>query len=408
MNESLVISADRYKYWHIDYRNRSIRIVCQDGQVHEEELEAKYRQHNSQVATSTFDWEKWWIWSTTTRNDLILTEGFNPASPPTLNGRSSVYLDQNRWRIVADALHDPARVKDLDERRAAQDLLRLANDGGIVLPLSSGHLLETAGLHGDRRYEIGVAMAHLAGGWQIRNPLDLWKHEVDLSIRERLDLMENAPVLHPIVTEPGALFGSDTSLGITEDTTDLDKFMAMLTMPSVILDVLIDPERIPKHPFTKWVTHHAAITAQIHAEQLPKEQRRRLARRRYWNENIGYYTTAYRRLTSSTGSPTFSDLELARLFADSPMVGLVSELFIRRFLDHMGKWERNDLVDMFHLSSAAGYADYVCAETHTGTQLRDAQRALGRPETVFTTLNDLVTAVRSDGARADSERASPD
>lgn len=217
--------------------------------------------------------------------------------------------------------------------------------------------------------------------------------------------MEKAPVLHSIVTEPGALFGTDTSLGITDDTPDLDKFMAMLTMPSVILDVLVDPERIPKNPLTQWVTHHAAITAQIHAEHLPKEQRRRLARRRYWNENIGYYTAAYRRLTSSADFPTFSDAELARLFADSPMVGLMSELFIRRFIDHMGKWERNDLVDMFHLSSAAGYADYVCAEAHTGTQLRDAQRALGRPETVFTTLDDLVTTVRSDGARAESERA---
>lgn len=101
----------------------------------------------------------------------VLTEGFNPASPPPLNGRPSVYLDQNRWRTVADVLHDPARVRDLDERRAAQDLIRLTNDGGIVMPLSTGHLLETAGLRGDRRYQIGVAMAHLAGGWQMRNPL---------------------------------------------------------------------------------------------------------------------------------------------------------------------------------------------------------------------------------------------
>ncbi len=90
------------------------------------------------------------------------------------------------------------------------------------------------------------------------------------------------------------------------------------------------------------------------------------------------------------------------------MVGLVSELFIRRFIDHMSKWERNDLVDMFQMSSAAGYANYVCAEAHTGTQLRDAQRALGRPETVFTSLNNLVTAVRKDGARAESERTSSD
>lgn len=408
MDESIVISADLYKYWHIDYQNGSIRIVCQDGKVIDDELEAKYRRTDSQVATSTFDWEKWWIWSTTTRNDLILTEGFNPASPPPLNGRRSVYLDQNRWRTVADVLHEPARVKDLNERRAAQDLVRLANDGGIVLPLSTGHLIETAGLRGDRRYEIGVAMAQLAGGWQIRNPLDLWKHEIDRSVRERLGLMEDAPVLYPIVTEPGAIFGSDTALGITDETPDRDKFMAMLTMPSVILDVLVEPERTPKNPATNWVTHHAAITSQIHAEHLPKEQRHRLARRRYWNENIGFYTAAYRRLTCSPDFPTFSDTELARLFAASPMVGLVSELFIRRFIDHMSKWERNDLVDMFHLSSAAGYARYVCAEAHTGTQLRDAQHALGRPVTVFTTLDDLVTALRSGGARAESERVSSD
>lgn len=405
MDESLVISADLYKYWHIDFESGNIRIVCQDSRVFDETLEPKHQRPDSLVATSTFDWEKWWILSTTTKNDLIITEGFNPASTPSLNGRPSVYLDQNRWRTVADAVYDPARVEDPDERRAAQDLIRLANDGGIVLPLSTGHLMETAGLNGDRRYEIGVAMAHLAGGWQIRNPLDLWKHECEVSIRKYLGLMENAPILHPIVTEPGALFGRETSLGITEQTPDLDKFMAMLTMPSVILDVLIDPDRMPKDPLTKWVTHHAAITSQIHAENLPKEQRRRLARRRYWNENITFYTAAYRRLTSATDFPMFSDRELSRLFADSPMVGLVSELFIRRFTDHMNRWRRNDLVDMFHLSSAAGYVNYVCAEGHTGTQLRDAQRALGRPETVFTILNDLVTAVRRDGARAESERA---
>lgn len=359
------------------------------------------------VATSTFDWEKWWIWSTTTKNDLIITEGFSPSSPPPFNGRSSVYLDQNRWRTVADALHDPTRVCDPNERRAAQDLIRLAMDGGIVLPLSTAHLMETAGLNGDRRYEIGVAMAHLAGGWQIRNPIDLWQHEVELSIREYLGSIESPPVLHPIVTEPGALFGRDTSLGITDTTPDLDKFMAMLTMPSVILDVLIDPDRMPKDPLTEWVTHHAQITAQIHAEDLPKDQRRRLARRRYWNENIGHYTAAYRRLTYSTDFPTFSDRELSSLFAHSPMVGLLSELFIRRFTDHMSKWRRNDLIDMFHLSSAAGYADYVCAEAHTGRQLRDAQRTLGRNQTVFTTLSDLVTAVRRNGARAEADLIAP-
>ncbi|WP_156892830.1 hypothetical protein [Corynebacterium sputi] len=404
MNESLVLSADLFKYWHVDFERGKIRIECQDGQIFEERLEPRHQQENSLVASSTFDWERWWIISTTSKNDVIITEGFNPASPPPLNGRPSVYLDQNHWRTVADAVRNPDRVEDPDERLAAQDLIRLATDAGIVLPLSAGHLIETAGLNGHRRYEIGVVMAQLAGGWQFRNPLDLWKYDCEVSIREHLGLTEEAPVLHPIVTEPGALFRRDTSLGITEKSSEQDKFMAMLTMPSVVLDILTDPDRIPKDPLSKWVTHHASITEQIHGEGLPKEQRRRLARRRYWNENISFYKAAYRRLTRTADFPTFSDSELSRLFSTQPMVGLVSELFIRRFTDHMTKWRRNDLVDMFHLSSAAGYANYVCAEGHTGTQLRDAQRALGRPETVFTNLNDMVTAIRRDGVRTESER----
>lgn len=402
-----MISAGQYKYWQVDFQNGVFKIVCQDGQIIEEELDAKFRARDSQIATSIFDWERWWIFSTTTRDDLIITEGFNPHSPPPFNGRPSVYLDQNRWRTVADVLHDPDRVEDVDERRAAQDLIRLATDGGIVLPLSMGHMLETAGLHSERRYEVGVAMAQLSAGWQIRNPLDLWKHEVELTIRDNLGLTEGAPVLHPIVTEPGALFGSDTTLGITDATPDSDKFMAMLIMPNVVLDGLVDPERVQKHPLANWVDHHARITSHIHTENVPKTQRRRLARRRYWNENIGFYTAAYRRLTHSTDFPSFSDGELVRLLSAPPMVGLSSELFIRRFIDHQSKWRRNDLIDMFYLSSAAAYAHYVCAEAHTGMQLRSAQRALGRPETVFTTLDHLVTAVRRDGARVESEGYAP-
>lgn len=131
---------------------------------------------------------------------------------------------------------------------------------------------------------------------------------------------------------------------------------------------------------------------------------RRIFRRRYWNENIGFYTAAHRRLTRSVDFPSFSDGQLVKLLSDSPMVGLTSELFVRRFIDRQSKWRRNDLIDMFYLSSAAAYAEYVCAEAHTGTQLRDAERALGRSETVFTTLDDLVKAIRRDGARCESER----
>ncbi|MBB1511819.1 hypothetical protein H5399_04270 [Tessaracoccus sp. MC1627] len=406
MDEPRVLSADQYKYWHVDFQKGLIKIIRQDGQILEDVLEPRFRGRASQIATSTFGWEEWSILSATTRGDLIITEGFNPNSPPPLYGRPSVYLDQNRWRTVADVLHNPHQVADPNERRAAHDLIQLATDGGIVLPLSMGHMLETAGLHSERRYEVGVAMAYLARGWQIRNPLDLWRHEVEMTIRDHLGLTEGAPVLRPIVTEPGALFGSDTALGINEEMGDVDKLMAMLTMPNVVLETLINPERTPKHPLTKWIEHHSRITSQLDEEKVSKDQRRRLARRRYWNENIGFYTAAHQRLAQSSDFPMFSDQRLVQMLKASPMVGLQSELFIRRFIDRQNKWRRNDLIDMFHLSSAAAYADYVCAETHTGTQLREAQRTLGRKETVFTTLEDLVTRLRRDGARAESERSS--
>lgn len=382
----------------------TLKVVFQDGRTVEEPLTSRYRAKDSQVAYSIFDWEKWWIHSITTQGDWVITEGFNPHSWPPLHGRPSVYLDQNRWRTVADALVDPAKVKDPSERRAALDLIHLARDGGIILPLSTGHMMETAGLDGQLRYWVGVAMAKLSAGWQIRNPLDLWKHEADLTMRSHLGMSQDPPTMHPITTEPGALFGSDTSLGITAETPEPDMFMAMLTMPHVVLDLLLEPERVPKNALVKWVEHHTRITSQVDAQNLPKDERKKLARRRYWNENISFYTSAFKKLTRTADFPIFSDRELKRVLGASPMVGLLSELFVRRFIDRQVKWSRNDLVDMFHLSSAAAYADFVAAENHTGTQLRQAQRALGRTETVFTTLDGLVTALRRAGARAASER----
>lgn len=380
-----------------------MKIVFQDGRLVENKLDDTFPSSEHYVARSIFDWEHWWIWSTTTRGHTIVTEGYNPNSAPPLNGRPSVYLDQNHWRTLVDALRHPERVSDSVELAAAQDLIHLAVDGGAVLPLSMGHMLETSGLYGEPRYEVGITMASLASGWQIRNPLDLWKLEAEATIYRYLDRTA-PPMPHAISTEPGSLYESGNKLGISADTSDHDIFLAMLTMPNVLLSSLIEPDPTPKHQLAKWVDRHAAITRQINALDLPKKQRRNVARRRYWNENIAFYVAPYRAITGRLDSPMLSDRELPKLLSPSPMVGLLSELFVRRFVDRQIKWRRNDLIDMFHLSSAAAYADYVCAEAHTGTQLRDAQRALGRTETVFSSLTELVHTIRKDGARSASER----
>lgn len=59
---------------------------------------------------------------------------------------------------------------------------------------------------------------------------------------------------------------------------------------------------------------------------------------------------------------------------------------------------------MLCLSCAAGYCDYAACEKRTGTQLRQIQRQLGKPATVFTDLSSLVDALHLAGVTTDSER----
>lgn len=164
MDEEL--STDVFRSWHINYEEGTARIVLQDGRTFDSDLDPGTAAQNSQMATSTFDWEKWWIISTTTRGDLIITEGFNPNSPPHLGDQRTAYLDQNRWRTISDALHDPERIANPLERQAALDLIELANDAGVILPLSIGHMLEdcrpqwrtalrTRHLHGEALLRMG-------------------------------------------------------------------------------------------------------------------------------------------------------------------------------------------------------------------------------------------------------------
>src|SRR5699024_9025570 len=94
------VSAEIYKYWQIDYQRNILRIVYQDGRRVEQALDGKYVADKVHVATSIFDWEKWWVVSQTLKGHLVTAEGFNPNSPPPRGGRPSVYLDQNRWSEI--------------------------------------------------------------------------------------------------------------------------------------------------------------------------------------------------------------------------------------------------------------------------------------------------------------------
>lgn len=164
----LTLSADDYSMWVLDWKAHQVRIVMQTGEEHVAPMDSVMRRPSDEIARTFFDWDRWWLTTETEKGHLVISEVWSPVGDPA-KGRPSVYLDQNHWSTIAKTVVSPESVPEAD-RAAARRILKLGNDGGIRLPLSSATMQETAALFGDKRYQIGITIASLSGGWQLRDP----------------------------------------------------------------------------------------------------------------------------------------------------------------------------------------------------------------------------------------------
>lgn len=396
------LSADVFKYWIIDRRNEQIQVVLQNGETHSGPTNMDDALRTSEITTILFDWEKWWNIGVTGRGHAIVAEAFSPYTKNPLRGRPTVYLDQNHWSTVALARVAPDQVKNQVELEAAFELIRLGTDAGVVLPLSSGHMLETGGLYGDRRYDLGVAIASLTGGWQLRHPMNVWRQEAAVMFADLLGV-ERPTSLAVVTLDPNALM-SEGKRPADFDPNCQDLFLYMMSSAAALMDMLLHPERVERGEPTAWLAHQRKVTAEVSQHPGSMEAKRRLARRRFWEADLQAFANGYQDLSTTHGLPQMDDRQLASCLETMPMVSYLSGLFTQRYLNATTVWKRNDLVDMLFLSCAAGHADFVAAETHTGTQLAQLQRSWERPQTVFTTLHDMVEALLASGAKTATER----
>lgn len=404
-SEPLILSADVFKYWILDPANRQIKIIYQDGREDTQEMKDDDPLLNSEIKQSIFDWEKWWVIIITSRDHLIITEAYSPVGSPPLRSRPSIYLDQNHWSAVANALIEPKTIKPPERREAAQRLAELAKDAGAVLPLSSAHLAETTPLFGDRRYNLGATMANLSGGWQMRHPVEVWKSEV----REVLaDVIEGFPSLTqggPVITlEPQAMLHG-TSRVRNMNINDVELFTLTLTDPNVIVELLIHPEKLERISVAGWAERNQNLTDHVANLADDISQKRTKAVYAFWYECLYMLRTELDELGISAELIMSIDIKvIKRKLDEKPMLRHLAYLFIQRYVDKSIRWKENDLNDMVFLACAAGYADYVVAENHTGRQLQQFQASTGRKSNVFRTLEDLVVALQRDGVTTDTEK----
>lgn len=223
----------------------------------------------------------------------------------------------------------------------------------MVLPLSSAHLREAGPLFGDRRYELGVVMASLSGGWQMRHPMPVWRHEC---LRMFGDVFGTTlPPAPPVMTlEPFALLdtGADAYL---VDPSDRELFQMTVTAPSLTLEMLIDSDSLPARQSDAWVEEQQAVTDRVSAMGGPVAQRRTAALESFWPEHVGTVADDIQEL--GWDASVLLDLgprARRRMLSRSPMVSFVSELLIQRHVSRSTRWESNDLTDVLFLGCAAG------------------------------------------------------
>lgn len=404
---SYVLSADVFKYWVLDADKGEIRIVRQDGREESAATAPMAHPLPSTIAKIILDWERWWIFCFTTRGHPVISEAFNPQDVDATRGRLSVYLDQNHWRSVAELRVDASKIKTAAEAGAASRVVALAQDLGVILPVSSAHMRETAPLYGDLRYNVGVAIGSLSAGWQMRHPSAVWMMEAIALVADMLSVPVPSYTKRSVVTlEPGALMQQASEVAI-EPLDGVPLLLKLLSAPGVVLAMLIDPESVKSVDLDRWAAENQAITDRVSRMEVDRTTRRRAAIEEFWRSNFQIIRDAgailgvdVEHLYGLDGAVL--DGALKRL----PMLAYVSGLHAMRYSDRATKWKSNDLTDIMFLACATGYCSYVVAERHTGEQLRSLQRAAKVPVTVHTSLEALRLDLDSVGVRTEEERTS--
>ncbi|WP_193383703.1 MULTISPECIES: hypothetical protein [Streptomyces] len=336
-----------------------------------------------------------------------------------LERRLVVYLDQNMWRPVSDALQGESAVGG-KERDAAEQLAEWVRSRRIVLPASAGHYHETTKWSlADKRYRLGLTILQLSRGWQMRDPLQVRRDEIGGMFRCWLGKADDARPASAFTLAPNSLHSPSRLVPYSPpaDFSADDAFrLAALTSASAYIDVMLDAERVEPGAEPGWVQANQQFSDWLDAQKWDSQQKRR-------SIDAFLFADLRRELAEGAHAAGLSQQELQQWsqkqpmegFSALPATGLYREMLHNRHLNRGTRWERNDLTDMVYLSCAAGYADFVVCERHMREPLERGVRRLGLPTKVFRRLSEAVAALGdaleqqapNSGARTEREAEAP-
>jgi len=348
----------------VDFERALMSVVFADGQIRVEPSQRPVQPGVLGLIRTEYDLASRELHLTLpSRRRITLEVGLPGVEDRPARGRKVVYLDQNHWRTLRDALHAPDALTPV-KRDAAMTVCDLARSKRVILPLSSAHAYETGRTYGTLRRELATTMLELSRGWQMRNPLRVRQEELAAALAGR------EPVARAVFTlDPDVMFGkpSSQSTAPADFSEPMRVLHQRLTNISAIAAAMIEDE--PEDPAearqlaAQWADSHEAIARRLGEDGASAREVRRatfMALVADLSDEI-----AEAALTSGQAPESLErwiDGDAQGDFARMPYLGQLHDVLFRRVRNVGENWRGNDLTDAHFLSCAAGYADVVVGE----------------------------------------------
>lgn len=275
-----------------------------------------------------------------------------------------VYLDQNHWIDFARWRKDPSSVS-AEKRKFFGTLASAADQGHVILPLSSAHMTETSKRGGSSRVELASTMLRYSRGWQMRSVLALRRAELRSLFGSPQLTQEDVITLAPYVAldmEPKRSLGED--LG-----PEIAGLVQRQVWATVLVNILIDddPSRagLRDEP-ARWAESFVPFATAMKGNAKAKSRSRDLTRIRFFSD-LGTDLPAAAKeagLTAEQFSRWLQE-DAEDAIAGSPGLARMREILHHRLMNADERWEANDLNDWLHLSYAAAYCELVVGEKKT-------------------------------------------
>ncbi len=385
-------------FWSIDYEAGELRVVMADGRVAQKSWKAR-TEGPLDFKRVTFYPSDLILEMVTPWDELLKIEVYGEDDQlQRRRGRPVIYLDQNKWIQVAQSIHGLHAAAET-ELAASRHLVDLARADKVILPLSSGHWIETSSTYSQRRTRLAAAMVGMSRGWIMRDPLLVRSLELG-KMFDNVRRGTFAPLDEPVFTLDCRHFHAEPSEPYQPNDPSLPAEMVRLIDTLIgaqaVLAVLLEDERNNRETAlaTRWARLHESFANHLATEPATRPHVRTLTLFRF----LADLGTEHMIAARDSGLNPLEYQEWLRESADEdiaelPYLGRNREVIHLKLQNAQKRWHPNDLIDLMYLPCSAGYADYVVCEKQTGDYLQRVNRGRDDGALVFSSVEALMSDV---------------